>query len=203
MKKFYLINNGTINKNIIGNLKDYNGKGLISHSGFLKPEYMGYAEFEFGAIPKFYRRVMQRLERDINSYELIDLSQYGITPINRFIKKGKFFAYVFKNEKEIFLESFKDYIEDLRDPEKIRNWYLKSWTDLDIYFQKDYFKENTNIDAWFCIDNINKIYIGDWFLFFGKQNTVDAFNTILMKDFNDWWLKLPEEIRKKNYNDIF
>ena len=53
--KFYLIQRGKFNKD---------GNGLTGRDGVVDLDYMGSAEFEFGAIPRSFRRIMH----DFDSY---------------------------------------------------------------------------------------------------------------------------------------
>ena len=54
--KFNLIQRGQFNRD---------GEGLTGRTGVVDLDYMGSAEFEFGAIPKSYRRIMHEFDKYI------------------------------------------------------------------------------------------------------------------------------------------
>ena len=54
MAKFYLIQRGTFKTT---------GEKLTGTNGVVNLDYMGSAEFEWGAIPKAYRRLLYRTTR--------------------------------------------------------------------------------------------------------------------------------------------
>jgi hypothetical protein len=198
MKKFYLVARGKINPKFVKTPD--NCQSLISSTGLIDTDYMGSAEFEFGAIPKFYRRIMQRIEADNSSYAVIDLQDaIGLKTYN----DQPFWAYVYMPTVIDFLEAIKSYTDDLLSRDKVREWHLKEWTGIEYHLRNDgdYTKSMARHNVWYSIDDITKTRTGDWFLTFGKQEVPYAIGKIIMKDYKNWWLNLSEEDRKKNYSD--
>lgn len=190
MKRFYLVARGRINPDAPSSAS------LISRRGFIDPDYMGAAEFEFGAIPRFYRRVMQRLYEYaiINLGETIGLYTSCDIP---------FWAFVNVQDIQDFTEAMKDYTDDLKARDRVRQWHLKEWTSIDEHFSSyspgevDFFPKKS--DAWFCIDQRDRWHVGDWFMFVGDESIKEGFLTRIRQDHTDWWLVLPEDERKKDY----
>lgn len=198
MRKFYLVGRGKLNQEFVKSPGDC--RDLLSYNGLIDPDYMGSAEFEFGAVPKFYRRVMQRIEKDNKSYQMVNLKKL----IGLKTEKGSpFWAFVHNPDMDDFLAAMSDYIDDLKCMNKIHKWQLKEYSAIEYHLDgsRNLFGLSNLPDAWYSIDDINNYYIGDWFMMIGN-NAANAFNKVIMNDYNEWWLTLSEEIRNENYHHI-
>lgn len=199
MKKFWLVARGKINDWVVKAPDQC--QSLISSRGLIDTDYMGAAEFEFGAIPRFYRRIMQRLDKAKDAYTMINLKELiGLETWDGI----PFWAYVHTSDMEDFLQSMKDYTDDLKDRTKVRQWHLKEWTDID----KHLFKPSTEWDqprynVWYSIDGIDKYKIGDWVMMIGDKSVPDAFEKIIHTNHQTWWASLPQEEREKDYTQRF
>ena len=151
-------------------------KGLTGRNGVVDLDYMGSSEFEFGAIPRSYRRIMYNFK----NYE------YNGTGI-----------YTPENDELITFSYFEDSEEIIKDINKfVKNpWHLKEYsglekvptakkTDTGFYARRQ--------DFWWCID------LGeDWMAFLNSNK--DLFEKAITKDYYEWWLNKPEEKREEEY----
>lgn len=162
---------------------------------FVDLDYMGAAEFEWGAIPKAYRRIFDNFKE----FELIKTDLITID--------GKFFWLFCKKERyEETLNCIKDFIEN--------PYYLHEYSDLPEHFKKqtssllkDFYKKT---DFWWDIKN-------DWIGFLsggekcGKRKNkikdgtgkANAFKEILKKDFQELWVNISYEEREKMKKEIY
>lgn len=168
MAKFYLIQRGSFNKDLS---KEFDA--LTGETGLIDLDYMGYAEFEFGAIPHAYRRIMHN--RGKYDYHILhDIKDH----------KGQPFVIFCETEHvEQIKEELKRYIEN--------PYRLKSFCCIRNHISG----EETSTDFFWNID-INDI--GDWMGWFGEDK-LDVFKKTFDKDYNEWWMKKSEDEREKEY----
>lgn len=167
MAKFWLIQRGKFNTlKEYGNLTGEEGEGLIDL------DYMGYAEFEWNAIPCAFRRIMQNREDYIFHY-CNDIKDH----------KGKIMViFCNKNHAATIEAEMKRYIE--------KGYPLKSFSSI-----RDCIEGDSRTDAFWCID---KSEIGDWIAWFG-MNKVTPVKRTIDRCYTEWWLPKPEYERERTY----
>ena len=165
--KFYLIQRGNFNTD---------GIGLIGRSGVVDLDYMGSAEFEFGAIPRSFRRIMH------------DFDKYIYTPTGIYTKENNELVLFSKQKTSVeILEALTEFIynpyhlQEYSELEKIPNSSIED-TGFD--------KMRTNF--WWCIE-FNK----DWMAFLNSNRAL--FEKGINYDYNNWWLQKSEEEREQEY----
>jgi hypothetical protein len=154
----------------------FNEKGtcLTGDDGVVDLEYMGSLEFETGVVQKSFRRIMYNFD------------DYIYTKSGIYTKDGNELVLFSENKstKEI-LESLKFYIAN---PYK-----LKEYSNLDRLpnsSNNDPIYNRVNTNFWWDVKN-------DWMGFLNLKNNL--FETGINNDYNDWWLKKPEEVREEEY----
>ena len=165
--KFYLIQKGQFR---------HNGETLTGRTGVVSLNYMGSAEFEFGAIPRSFRRIMY----NFNNYIYIPT---GICTREN-------------NELILFSnrESSSEILEELT--EFIYNpYHLKEYSELEKIpgsSIKDTGFKKLRSDFWWCIE-----YNQDWMTFLNSNR--ELFEKGINNDYNNWWLSKTEDERKQEY----
>ena len=193
-KQFYLIQRGKIREDPSSKTEFLSGRS----QSLIDPDYMGAAEFEFGAIPASYIRIRSK---GFN-YILFDTGYYTVTG-------KKFYIYCDKNHYEEILEEIKRMVNS-------KDYYLlKEYAHMKEHFQWFSYKDSEwkkrdhnyaieNTDFWWCIDRNEEEYnIGDWFAFVtSDKEFVDKFCEIMKKDIEAFENMTEEEkeekIRKAN-----
>ena len=193
--KFYLVQRGIINKDLSKVKSFLNGRP----DALVDPEYMGSAEFEWGAIPRAYFRMQHELDK--YSLHITDLKTLTGVPFVIFCR-DEFYEEV--------LESIKQYIEN--------PWRTKEWTNLEDQFKKPTstwdkpFTIHTNF--WWCIDKNDPAdhtgtydsHVGDWIAFTGATDRQHKFMEIINEDHkshDDMWSKLTDQERKDKINKCY
>lgn len=170
-----------------GLFRDLKGEysGLIGREGLVDLDYMGSSEFEWGAIPHAFIRIMGEKEKYIFHY-CNSIKDY----------KGKILV--------IFCK--KEYADDIKKEMKkyIKEHYrLQEFCTIHAHLEgKD--KNSLNEyqikkDFFWCID---KSATGDWIAWFGMDK-LTPFKKVIDKDYNEWWMKKSEDERKKLYEESF
>ena len=171
MTNFWLIQRGIFKKDC-----SQSPEGLDS---IVYLDYMGSPEFERGAIPKAYRRIMYHF----NDYQLFHTGIY--TP----------------NRKELLVFCKKDCCDKIIGAikEYVTNPYpIKTFSCLDkITTAKKSSWERKRCDFWWCIDQ-DKTY-GNWMAFLEPCQTVFWEN--INWDFQNNWLKLSHQEREDAYKN--
>jgi len=164
MANFWLIQRGTFKKE-----SPFVPGGIDSIVGF---DYMGSAEFEWGALPKAYRRIMYHF----NEYGLHNTGIY--TP-----EHEELLVFCKKDCSEGIIEAIKEYIA--------HPYSLKEFSCLDtITKSKKDSWDRKHCDFWWCIDRNETI--GNWMALLEPRR--DLFNEIITANYHNWWLlKSPEE----------
>ena len=188
--RFYLIQRGTFNKN----LKEATALFGSSSSYLIDPDYMGSAEFEFGAIPKAYRRIIHQY----SDYKL------HITDITT-VRGVPFCIYCRDEYYEEILTAIKEYIN--------KPYNLKEWTNMEYHFRElnttnqfdvDRYKYAIRTNFWWCIDiNKNGHHIGDWMAFIGATDRQNRFTEIISNDYSNWWMKKTPEEREDDIKKAY
>ena len=164
---FYLIQRGKFNGD---------GEQLTGKDGVIDLDYMGSSEFEFGSIPRSYRRILFNFE-DFNYYNTNIKTLEGDELILFCNKDYASNTIVSLNEFILTPYQLKEYSE----LEKIPNSSIKD---------KGYKKLRTNF--WWCID-----YNRDWMAFLNSKGKL--FEKGINNDYNNWWLGKTEDVRKQEY----
>ena len=171
MYKFWLIQRGFFEEK---------GKYLTGDEGLVTLNYMGSAEFEFGAIPKAFRRLM---------YHFLD---YDVFHTSFFTPDGEeLLVFCNKKKSEDIIKAIKYFIEN--------PYHLKEFSQLE-RVTKDKKEEKTShyyTNFWWCIDD-NRRYCGDWMAFLSPKK--ELFVNAITNDYNDWWLKKTKKEREEEYH---
>lgn len=160
-----------------GSFRDLNNLQFLggSNDHLINPDYMGSAEFEFGAIPKAFRRLMGHLE-EYNLY-VLDITNINGVPFCLFCKKDRY---------DDILAELKSYISN--------RYQLKEYSGIHAHLSNsadDAWLRRTNF--WWCIDHPSDI--GDWMLFLGCKDRQESLVASLYHDYYQWWMKKSEEER--------
>lgn len=194
--KFWLIQRGSFTTNL---LKSDKLLGSSINGALVQGDYMGSAEFEFGAIPKAYRRIMGQFEK--YSLHVTDLKTNRGIPFCLYCRDDRY------NE---ILEAIRIYLKE--------GYQLQEWSNMDAHFKlptdewsKECGKYNLRTNFWWCIDKAdiddskkdNFCYngIGDWIAFTGATDRQNAFKRVIQSDYTEWWCKKSIEDREKEFND--
>lgn len=195
--KFRLIQRGEFNNNL-----DTINSFLGGHPGCLiNLDYMGSAEFEWGAIPKAYRRIMGQFDK--YSLHITDILTNKGVPFCLYCRDGRY---------EKVLSAIKKYLDE--------HYQMKSWTNMHAHFEpfpidewlKIHHKYRLKTNFWWCIDKADldtdgsgeyDNIIGDWIAFIGGIDRQKAFIRVINRDYSTWWMTKPEDERKKEYEEAF
>lgn len=188
----YLIHRGQFNSNLDTATGLFGGK----ESNLIKPEYMGAAEFEFGAIPRAFRRIMGQYDK--YSLHVTDLVTIGGVPFCLYCRDDRYDA---------ILAAIKVYLE--------KDYRLKTWSNMHYHFKPiptdnrtlENNKWHLKTNFWWCIDvaSISDDYhiTGDWIAFTGATDRQKAFTRVMDSDYHDWWMKKPERERQAEFEIAF
>lgn len=198
MKKdrFWLIQRGTFNSDLNAATKFLGG----SYQHLIDPDYMGAAEFEWGAIPKAYRRILGQFSK--YSLHVTDLVTTGGVP---------FCIYCRDDRYEEVLEAIKRYLNE--------DHALKEWTNMHAHFNepktqwdKDHRKWQIKTNFWWCIDVADPYddeddeyanHVGDWIAFTGATDRQKKFVEILQRDYDEWWSKMTSDEQTEELSKAF
>lgn len=143
-------------------------------------DYMGSAEFEWGAIPKAFRRMMYHFHKYVTVHT-------GI-----FSPDGEELILFCKNEHaDLILSMVKEFIAN--------PYSLKEYSELEkipVAKNNDTSWRGRVTDFWWNIDSHE---YGDWMACMSPN--ADLLVKILTADHADWWMSKPEEEREKEYKD--
>ena len=177
-QNFYLIQRGTFATNPTGYFTGLFGS--INRGKLIDGDYMGAAEFEWGAIPNAYRRIMYHF----NEYKLhvTDLVTVRGVPFCVFCRDEYY---------PVVLEMIKNYIK--------KPYQLKEYSNLREHFVTDDHRNAQNTNFWWCIDRRFDEGTGDWMAFTGAADRQNAFMKKITEDYQDWYMQMDEETREKEY----
>ena len=170
MNSFWLIQRGNFVKS---------NKGLLTGTEhIIRLQYMNSTEFEFGAIPKAYRRIL------FNSFE------YGIFPTGIFTPEHEnLYLFCRKNLSTDIIEEITQFV---KNPYQLRRY--SELEKVPIFPKDDTTFNHRNTDFWWCIDI--KPY-GDWMAFLQPQKSL--FEKGFKYDHDKWWLKKSFVEREREY----
>ena len=169
MANFWLIQRGTFRET---------GKFLTGKDGIVSLHYMGSSEFEWGAIPKAFRRLMYHF----SEYEVFNTGIY--TPEN-----DELMVFCKKSCSTEVIQSIRQYID--------KPYHPKEYSELEKVPKAK--KEDTSYDGrrsnfWWCIDI--KSY-GDWMAFLQPHS--EKLLEAVKNDYQEWWLAKSPEEREEEY----
>lgn len=162
---FYLVQRGKFRKD---------GGCLTGTNGVVDLDYMGSSEFEFGAIPRSFRRLLH------------DFDNYIYVNTNIFTKDNdELILFVDEKIADEMTEAIKSFInkphplKEYSELEKIPNSSISdAWQD----------KMRTNF--WWFLGTDTMAFLNSYRHLFEKG---------INNDYNNWWMKKDEETREKEY----
>ena len=172
MNRFWLIQRGKMNQE--------GGPALTGREGVVRLDYMGSAEFEFGAIPNSYRKIMH----DFDQYQVTD------TKVN-VAGKRKLLLFAKKENSEAIAEAIRNFIDS---PYK-----LKEWSDLEKLVKVADLSVPWTIchtRFWWGLD---KNELGQWMAFLEEDS--ERIIKALEHDHQNWWMAMSEEKRDGLYQE--
>lgn len=182
--QFWLIQRGNFNNDINAPTSFFGGDS----THLIQGDYMGSAEFEYGAIPAAYVRIMSRYDE----YRLYDTGLKTVrgVPLNLFAHR---------EHHSSIITAIKRYLEN--------PYHLKEWSNLEYHFKdiSDGDKHRLRTNFWWCIDH-NRFAeedIGDWVLFTGAYDRQKAFLRVIDTDFREWWSALDSETQQKKIKEAW
>ena len=196
---FWLIQRGKFRNNLDSAISLLGG----SNSNLIDPDYMGAAEFEWGAIPKAYRRIMGQFEK--YSLHVTDLVTVGGVPFCLYCRNDRY---------DVILDAIKKYLNErypLKEWSNMFSHFTATPTD-DLPLAKKQIKYERKTNFWWCIDRTDpdadvdhpyKNIVGDWIAFTGATDRQKAFNRVINFDYTSWWLRKSMEEREKEYKESF
>lgn len=159
-------------------------RGLTGKDGLVDLDYMGSSEFEWGAIPRAFRRIMGQFS-DYVFYKT------GLTNINN----CPLWIYGRKDKIEDIENCIKEYLE--------KEYQLKEWIALEHHFDNKFNISSSfnrhfyfRFNFWWDIQN-------DWIAFVGANDIKEQYNTALNYDHQNWWLSKPEGERKSELEEAY
>lgn len=183
-KHFWLIQRGSF-RDLKSATKFLGG----SYEHLIDPDYMGSAEFEWGAIPRAYRRIMGQYDK--YSLYVTDLVTTGGVPFCLYCMDGKY---------EQILAEIKVYLKE--------HYRLKEWTNMEAHFTTecsfdvDNRKYQLKTNFWWCIDRSHSEEdVGDWIAFVGATDRQNAFKCVIHNDYANWWMKKSVAEREKDFRE--
>ena len=171
-KKFWLIQRGKINKE--------GGPNLTGREGVISLDCMGSTEFEWGAIPFSFRKIMH----DFEEYGLFD-SEVKV------VGNRKLLLFCKKDEKDKIASALRYFVQN--------PYRLKEWSNLEKLIQvADISKPWTicRTRFWWCID---KGEYGQWMAFL--EEDAERIYEAIKYDYHNWWLTKTEKERAALYNE--
>lgn len=159
--------------------KSYNT--LTGYEGLIDLDYMGAAEFEWGAIPRSYRRIFYQYERGQYIFHYIN----DIRDVN-----GKILVIFCRRDRAEAIE------KEIRKMIEMGGKYrLKEWCPILGHIRGDEYRMTR--DFFWCVDweYDEDEMLGDWMGWFG-MNKLTPFKTAFLADYNNWWLAKSEADRE-------
>lgn len=151
---------------------------LTGHDGLIDLDYMGSAEFEFGAVAYSMYRIMESfMERKL--FDSGIKTRNGLT-LWIFCKESDYEAV--RAEIAAFIE---------------KPYQLKEWIHLDTKIREAKPNKYEMDNFWW---NIYKRDETDWMAFIGANDRMRAFFRTISHDYNEWWLKMPDDEKADRLN---
>ena len=192
--KFWLIQRGKFN-DLAKATKFLGG----SQEHLIDPDYMGAAEFEWGAIPKAYRRIMGQFDK--YSLHVTDLITTGGVPFCLYCRDDRY---------EVILNAIKVYLKE--------HYQLKEWSNMHAHFEptptgewsRKHHKYELQTNFWWCIDATPiecehewDNPVGDWIAFTGAADRQNAFKRVIQSDHDNWWNAMNSAQRDEEFSKAF
>ena len=165
MIRFDLIQRGEFRKQ---------GTTLTGRTGVVDLDYMGSSEFEYGAIPRSFRRILYNYDK----------SDYFNTKIYT-PEKDELILFCNKDISDQTIEALHFFIND--------PYPLLEYTELEkiptTRKNERKYRKKRFTDFWWCID-LNQ----DWMAFL--ESNKELFAQGINHDYYEWWMQKPEEERE-------
>lgn len=185
MNNMWLIQRGKWNSNITE--EDAKYTIIYGNNGLINLDYMGSAEFEWGALPNSLTRIFD----NFNDYDyfVTDICNRNSVPFVLFCPKDKWHDYV--DEIKRFIDT---------------KYRLKGRTGLFEHFYSHEQCKNmiySHTSFWWNVENSAEDVAGDWMGFFGAVDRMKCFRNSIKYTYNTLWVSLSEkeqeEKRRKAY----
>lgn len=160
--------------------------GLTGRNGLISLDYMGSAEFEWGAIPKAYRRIMG----DYKNFIFIKTKLVNV------------------NNCPLWLYCHKDKVADVEQciQDYINSPYgMKEFSNLEDHFSSETLKHSVDerrfelkTNFWWDIQQGH-----DWMAFIGAEDVMSQYKSAISADYNNWWLEKSEEERDRELEEAY
>lgn len=185
MKKMYLVQRGTFREDVIKNNETKNVP-LTGRDGLISLDYMGAAEYEFGAVHYSYCMIFH----DKDKYDNYHLRETEITNTNGV----PLIVYCRDDQFDDIVANLQAYLAE-NDPTKVSTYRLKehiSFANKCYGFKSAFGYRSDNF--WWDIQN-------DFMFFFAgfKSNRTRMFLECLLNDYENMWLYLTEEEKAEKY----
>lgn len=185
MRDMYLIQRGTIRPEVVKEYLDIPSEDrsarfnrpLTGREGVVSLDYMGAAEYEWGAIPATFTRIMYRYP--YYRIHKSSISTKNDIPLWIFCPNGKF------SEVEAALLRF---LNDTNHTIRLKEWIRFR----DVYMANpgDDMKYAENF--WWDIEN-------DFLFWFGGDDYANTIMEAISTDYNSWWKTLSDEEVEERY----
>ena len=168
-----------------GEIKHGKFEGLMGEKGLVELDYMGSAEFEFGAIPKAYIRIMGNyFDYVFHKTSIVDVKG---NPLWIYAHKSK----LAEVEECIKAYARKPYPFELKEMSymeyHLNERCLASLTSPAYYLRRDF---------WWDIQN-------DWMAFVGAKHVRQKFKKAIDYDCANWWLEMSDEERVNELREAY
>lgn len=185
--KFWLIQRGGGSFQDPNTATEFFGPG---NEHLISGDYMGYAEFEWGAIPRAFRRIMDNYDK--YSLHVTDVTTARGVPFCLFCRD----------------EFYEDIIREIRRFIAVP-YPLKEFSNLQSHFVKNPDRHALKTNFWWCIDRVYKdsepdeFHIGDWIGFIGATDRQKAMQRVLDHSYHGWWEQFSDADRKAMLKDAY
>lgn len=152
-------------------------------------DYMGAAEYEFGAMPSSFRRIME----DFENYQFATLEDPEFTTVDGVHPV----VFCHKDELEIVKKMLLDYIKD-NDPKQIARHHLHER----IAFHEHFYEFYKNY-RWKGRDNFWWDFEHDIMFFIGSDKDRKMIENAMSKDYEEWWSVMEANRKSKLLKEAF
>ena len=189
--KFWLIQRGKIRPTFEPATEFLSGR----QDAMVNPAYMGASEFEWGAIPNAYVRLLAMMSEYKD-----DLQQVIQVTDLKNVKDKTLWLVCDPARREKILDAIKEYIQN--------PYGLKEYSHLSEHFSPEKVSYRSwalkETDFWWCIDRVSCMhpddFYGDWVAFIGGPARAAKLSQIFEKDLRTSWLSLDEATRVEKLN---
>jgi len=167
----YIVQRGTFQKFDLANTHQF----ITGTDGLIDLDYMGAAEYEFGAVPYSMRHIMDKFED--YSLNASNIKSFHGLPLYIFCRKDLYESIV----KEI------QFFIDYNDPHSIAYYQLHEFISLPKHVYP-YYAEPSHAKFYSSRDDFWWDLKNDFMFFFGDTNRRKAFMNAINCDYNEWWI---------------